>query len=142
MVIETLRVPPRAIFAAVVLDAREHPPSKDRQDWPTLGDLTQKIIELKRKHNLDTSDISIRADKGGWISDDLSSFVNRFVLFGLASPNPVRLLPPAVERCKGVIAKVWQEQPKDIDRLVSLLDLGSLFTESTTAPSAATGSRA
>jgi len=131
---EALRVPPKAVFAAVVLNAAEHPQSQSRKDWPTLGDLTQKIIELKREHNLDTSDISIRADKGGWISDDLSSFVNRFVLFGLARPNPVELSPLAVERCKGVISKVREERPKEIDRLVRLLDLGSIFTASVAGP--------
>jgi hypothetical protein len=130
---EALRIPPRAVFAAVVLNAREHPPSKRREDWPTLGDLTQKIIDLKREHNLDTSYISIRADKGGWISDDLSSFVNRFVLFGLASQNPVNLYPAAVEKCIGVLNKVREAQPEDVDRLVTLLDLRSLFNRSATA---------
>ncbi len=135
-----LRVPPKAVFAAVVLNAREHPPSQSRKDWPTLGDLTQKIIELKREHNLDTSYISIRADKGGWISDDLSSFVNRFVLFGLASQNPVTLYPAAVERCKGVINKVRETRPDDVDRLIEFLGLGSIFPAPVTEPRAKVGS--
>lgn len=137
---EALRVPPKAVFAAVVLNAREHPLSHGREDWPTLGDLTQKIIELKREHNLDTSYISIRADKGGWISDDLSSFVNRFVLFGLASQNPVILYPEAVERCKGVINKVRETRPDDIDRLIESLGLRSIFRAPVGEPQANVGS--
>jgi hypothetical protein len=139
---EALRVPPRAVFAAVVLSAREHPTSGGRQDWPTLRDLTQKIIELKREHNLDTSNISIRADKGGWVSDDLSSFVNRFVLFGLASPNPVKLSTAAVERCVGVLNRVRETRPKDVDRLVSLLNLQPLLAKLATPTPAAAGSSA
>jgi hypothetical protein len=133
---EMLRVPPRAVFAAVVLSAKKHPISPCRQGWPTLGDLTQKIIDLKRQYHLDTTDISIRADKGGWISDDLSSFVNRFVLFGLASQNPVDLSQEAVERCVEIIRKDMKDQAMDVDRLVKALNLNAFIDESSAAPKA------
>lgn len=137
---KALKIPARSVFAAIVLNAQQHPPSQLRADWPTLGDLTQRIIELKRKHQLDTSGISIRADKGGWISDDLSSFVNRFVLFGLASQSPVRLTPMAVQRCVKIVQKDRENQQDEIDRLINLLGLAPLFTEQSSHPGVATGS--
>jgi len=77
---QKLHVPPRSVFAAILLNAMDSPKS----DWPTIVDLSNKILELKNNIHLDISSIPIRADKNGWISDDFSSFVNRFVLFGLA----------------------------------------------------------
>lgn len=130
---QKLSLPRRAVFAAILLQSAERLRAGDQGE--TIVDLTKKIVELKKNYYLDTSDISIRADRGGWVSDDLSSFVNRFVLFGLASQNPVRLLPQAVDRCREMIRKELKLRPAEVERLLQVLHLGSLFAEPTAARS-------
>ncbi len=106
MVQNALRVPPRSVFAGILLWSREESKRKQRagdKAWPTIVDLSNEIVELKKQLSLDTTEISIRADKGGWISDDLASFVNGFVLFGLATPRPIVLSEKAVGMCREVL---------------------------------------
>ncbi len=133
----TLRVPPRSVFAAVLLQAMRDPLAQGG-NWPSLVDLTKKIVDLKKTHRLDTSDISIRADRDGWISDDLSSFVNRFVLFGLASQNPVKLSPEALERCTQVVLKDRERRPGEVDKLLELLHLTTIVPRASSAGQAGT----
>src|SRR5713226_3708667 len=99
---QKLHVPARSVFAAILLNAMDSA-TKDERDWPTIVDLSNKILELKKKIHLDISNIPIRADRDGWISDDFSSFVNRFVLFGLAEKSPIRLNDEARKLCKNIL---------------------------------------
>jgi hypothetical protein len=116
---QKLRVPPRSVFAAILLNAMDSPKS----DWPTIVDLSNKILELKNKSHLDISDIPIRADRGGWISDDFSSFVNRFVLFGLAKKSPIRLNDEARKLCKDILMEDSAKYTEQVDKLVRAVGL-------------------
>ncbi len=119
---QTLRVPARSVFAAILLNAMDAPPS-GRAEWPTIVDLSNKILELKKDFQLDVSNIPIRADRGGWISDDFSSFVNRFVLFGLAEKSPVRLSGEARRLCEGILAEDSSKYADQVNALVRALRL-------------------
>jgi hypothetical protein len=118
-----LIVPARSVFAAVLLKGTEAGNREVAGGGPTLVDLTEMIVHLKENYGLDTSRISIRADRGGWTSDDLSSFVNGFVLFGLASQNPIRLAPQAREECQEVLKQEAKNHPEEIGRLAGALRL-------------------
>jgi hypothetical protein len=118
---EKLVVPSRSVFAAVLLRGTEEGRRDVRSGGPTVVDLTRMIVGLKTDHDLDTSDISIRADKGGWTSDDLSSFLNGFVLFGLATQNPVTLAADARLMCEDVLKGDGEEYPEAISRLIEAL---------------------
>ena len=123
----TLTVPPRSVFAGVLLWSANKAAGKGEPGWPTVVDLTNKIVELKRNRDvrLDTRDISIRADLNGWISDDLSSFVERLVLFGLANEDPINLSTDALVLCKKILVEDAQENQYrgGIERLSSALSL-------------------
>jgi len=116
-------VPARSVFAAILLNAMDSPPA-DQGGWPTIVDLSNKILELKKNLRLDISNIPIRADRNGWISDDFSSFVNRFVLFGLAERDPVRLSDPARKLCEEILAEDSEKHAEQVDTLVRALGLG------------------
>ena len=116
---QKLRVPPRSVFAAILLNAMDSPKS----DWPTIVDLSNKILELKNTIYLDISNIPIRADKNGWISDDFSSFVNRFVLFGLAQKSPIRLSDEARKLCKDILVEDSGKYAEQVDALVHAVGL-------------------
>jgi hypothetical protein len=120
---EKLVVPRRSVFAAILLKAMEQPPPNHPEDWPTVVHLSKEIVELKKNFRLDTSHISMRADRGGWISDDLSTFVNRFVLFGLATRNPVELSERALDLCRQALREDHQAHPKEVDRLIQAVGL-------------------
>lgn len=123
---QKLTVPPRSVFAAVLLRATETPRPDKGPNWPSLVDLTNMIVDLKRRHHLDTSEISIRADKGGWISDDLSSFVDGFVLFGLATQKPIALAPEARRECEEILSEDSQRDPEAIMQLLRVVGLPSV----------------
>jgi len=116
---QKLHVPPRSVFAAILLNAMDSPKS----DWPTIVDLSNQILELKNNIHLDISSIPIRADKNGWISDDFSSFVNRFVLFGLAEKSPIRLNNEARKLCKDILMEDSGKYRKQVDVLVRAVGL-------------------
>jgi len=118
-----LHVPPRSVFAAILLNAM-HSPNWNQSDWPTIVDLSNKILELKRDLRLDISNIPIRADRDGWISDDFSSFVNRFVLFGLAQKSPIRLSDEARKLCEKILEEDAEKHSEQVDILVHALGLG------------------
>jgi len=128
-----LKVSPRSVFAAVLLKGTEGEGGGVVGSSPTVVDLTKMIVHLKENYGLDTSRISMRADKGGWTSDDLSSFVNGFVLFGLASQNPIRLAAQAREECEEVLKREATKHPDEIRRLTEALSL-RLQPSSSTAP--------
>jgi len=117
-----LHVPPRSVFAAILLNAMDSP-TRDQSDWPTIVHLSNKILELKRDLRLDISNIPIRADRNGWISDDFSSFVNRFVLFGLAENEPVRLSNQARQVCEKILAEDSEKHAEQVGTLVHALGL-------------------
>jgi len=122
---QKLRVPARSVFAAILLNAMDSS-AKTQTDWPTIVDLSNQILELKKNFHLDVSNIPIRADRGGWISDDFSSFVNRFVLFGLANKSPIRLSVKARALCENILAEdsgKYAEQVDALKRAVSSLNL-------------------
>jgi hypothetical protein len=114
---QKLTIPSRSVFAAVLLEAMQN------RRTSSVVDLTNKIVDLKRNHHLDTSNISIRADRDGWISDDLSAFVNRFVLFGLGSKSPVALSDQAMELCRKILSDDWRKRPAEVQQLVHTLGL-------------------
>jgi hypothetical protein len=116
---QKLHVPARSVFAAILLNAMDSP----KGDWPTIVDLSNKILELKSTIHLDISNIPIRADKNGWISDDFSSFVNRFVLFGLAQKSPIRLHDEARKLCKDILAEDSGKYAEQVDALVRAVGL-------------------
>ena len=119
-----LHAPARSVFAAILLNAM-HSPNWNQSDWPTIVDLSNKILELKRDIRLDISNIPIRADRNGWISDDFSSFVNRFVLFGLAERDPVvRLSDQARKLCENILAEDLERHAEQVGTLVHKLGLG------------------
>src|SRR5258708_24512447 len=121
---QKLRVPARSVFAAILLNAMD-PSAQTQSDWPTIVDLSNQILALKKNYRLDVSNIPIRADRGGWISDDFSSFVNRFVLFGLAKKSPIRLSCEARALCKKILAEdsgKYAEQVEALERAVSRLN--------------------
>ncbi len=120
---QRLIVPSRSVFAAVLLQATETPRPDKGPNWPSLVDLTNIIVDLKRRHHLDTSEISIRADKGGWISDDLSSFVDGFVLFGLATQKPITLAPDARRECEEILSEDSRSYPEGINQLLRAVGL-------------------
>jgi hypothetical protein len=124
---QKLVVPPRSVFAAVLLNAMQKPLVRERPDWPTIVDLTNEMVRLRREFGLDTTRISVRADKGGWISDDFSSFVNGMVLFGLATENPVRLEPEATELCEDVLRKDYSTHGAGVGELCRHLGLSAVF---------------
>src|SRR6266702_1857423 len=117
-----LHAPARSVFAAILLNAM-HSPNWNQSDWPTIVDLSNKILELKKDIRLDISNIPIRADRNGWISDDFSSFVNRFVLFGLAEKNPVRLSDQARKLCEKILAEDLEKHAAQVETLVRALGL-------------------
>lgn len=119
-----LHVPARSVFAAILLNAMDSP-ARNQGDWPTIVDLSNKILELKKDFHLDISNIPIRADRGGWISDDFSSFVNRFVLFGLAEKDPVRLSDKARKLCEGILVEDSERHAEPVGALVRALGLRS-----------------
>jgi hypothetical protein len=119
---QKLHVPARSVFAAILLNAMDSP-AKDNRDWPTIVDLSNKILELKKDFHLDISNIPIRADRDGWISDDFSSFVNRFVLFGLAQTSPIRLSEEARKLCKDILMEDSGKYPDQIAALVRAVGL-------------------
>ena len=128
----TLAVPARSVFAGVLLWSLKESLKKKREStWPTIVDLSNEIVVLKKKANLDTSGISIRSDKGGWISDDLASFVNGFVLFGLATPRPIILSDEAVGLCREVLESDSRNNPNSIQAFCD--KLGIEFSPGTTA---------
>jgi hypothetical protein len=126
---QKLIVPPRSVFAAVLLEATESPRPDKGPDWPTIVDLTNRVVELKKRHHLDTSDISIRADRGGWTSDDLWSFVNGFVLFGLATQRPITLAPEARRLCEKILLEDGRKYPQEIDELKRAVRLRSVGSQ-------------
>jgi hypothetical protein len=117
-----LHVPARSVFAAILLNAMDSP-ATGQSSWPTIVDLSNKILELKKNLRLDTSNIPIRADRNGWISDDFSSFVNRFVLFGLAERDPVRLSDQARKLCEKILAEDSERHAKQVGTLAQALGL-------------------
>ncbi|SRR6266568_53453 len=120
---QKLHVPPRSVFAAILLNAMDSP-AKDQGDWPTIVDLSNKILELKKNVQLDISNIPIRADRDGWISDDFSSFVNRFVLFGLAAKSPrIRLNDEARKLCRNILMEDSGKYADQVDALVRAVGL-------------------
>jgi hypothetical protein len=119
---QKLHVPPRSVFAAILLNAMDSPDGT-RTDWPTIVDLSNQILELKKNFHLDISNIPIRADRDGWISDDFSSFVNRFVLFGLARKSPIRLFPEAKKLCKNILNEDSGKYTDQVAALVSAVGL-------------------
>jgi hypothetical protein len=119
---QKLHVPARSVFAAILLNAMDSP-AKVNRDWPTIVDLSNKILELKKDFHLDISNIPIRADRDGWISDDFSSFVNRFVLFGLAQRSPIRLSEEARKLCKDILMEDSGKYPDQVDALVRAVGL-------------------
>jgi hypothetical protein len=118
---QTLRVPARSVFAAILLDAMNS--SRDRPEGPTVVDLSNKILELKNNAHLDVSNIPIRADRDGWISDDFSSFINRFVLFGIAKNNPVCLTDRGRKLCEEILLEDSTKYPTPIDTLIRAIGL-------------------
>jgi hypothetical protein len=116
---QKLTVPPRSVFAALVLWA--HRASSLQGDAATK--LTNKLVELEDTANLDTGEISIRADRDGWISDDLASFLDRLVLFGLAREDPLTLLPKGLELCNEILAKDSGSYSSQIGRVKDALGL-------------------
>jgi len=118
-----LMLPPRSVFAGVLLWAMGYPSGTKPLESPTIGDLSEKIVELKENLSLDTTDISIRADKGGWISDDLSSFVNRFVLFGLATKSPFDISLEAQRDCEEILLEDHERDPRAVEQLAENLGL-------------------
>jgi hypothetical protein len=119
---QKLHVPARSVFAAILLNAMQSP-NWNQSDWPTIVDLSNKILELKKNFHLDVSSIPIRADRDGWISDDFSSFVNRFVLFGLAQKSPIRLNDEARKLCEKILAEDAEKHSEQVDTLVHALGL-------------------
>lgn len=114
---QKLRVPARSVFAAILLNAMDSP-ARAQSDWPSIVDLSNQILELKRQFRLDVSNIPIRADRGGWISDDFSSFVNRFVLFGLAKRSPISLSNDARKLCEKILEEDAGKYKEEVDELV------------------------
>jgi hypothetical protein len=119
---QKLHVPARSVFAAILLNAMDSP-RRDRGDWPTIVDLSNKILELKKNFHLDVSNIPIRADRNGWISDDFSSFVNRFVLFGLAERSPIRLGDEARKLCMNILMEDSGKYTEQVEALVRAVGL-------------------
>jgi hypothetical protein len=117
-----LHVPARSVFAAILLSVVGSP-TEGQSDWPTIVDLSNKILDLRKNIDLDTSHISIRADRNGWISDDFSSFVDRFVLFGLAESDPVRLSDQARRLCEKILAEDLKKHAEQVGTLVHALRL-------------------
>lgn len=106
---QRLSLPPRSVFATLVLAAD----GRSR----TVNDLSNQIVELRNTLPLDTSDISIRADRGGWISDDLASFVYRLVLFGYATDDPLELSDEGRELCRKMLDEELSKYPDEITKL-------------------------
>lgn len=112
---QKLSVPARSVFASIVLAA-------DGQSR-TVNDMSNQIVELRRTLPLDTSDISIRADRGGWISDDLASFVYRLVLFGFATDDPLELSDEGRSLCNEILKEESSTHPSEIKRLTAALNV-------------------
>ena len=53
-----LHAPARSVFAAILLNAM-HSPNWNQSDWPTIVDLSNKILELKKDIRLDISNLSL-----------------------------------------------------------------------------------
>jgi len=124
---DKISVPTRSILAAIVLWAVEEVSEKTSGSGiiiPNEVALSSMIVVLKRQHGLDTQDVSIRADigeharelsekigvpLGGWISDDLCSFLGHFELFGLAfrerESGKFEVHPKAIELCNEILEK-------------------------------------
>ncbi len=126
---EKLTVPKRSICAAVVLwfvknqdsiKFRESCPESDREIYA----MTDKVIELKGKIDLDTKDFSIDWGIGGYTSDDIESFIGHFILFGLATEEPLDLSEPALDLCREILHDDHKAQPAELEKLVQALELG------------------
>jgi hypothetical protein len=85
--------------------------------------MSNQIVELRKSLPLDTSDISIRADRGGWISDDLASFVYRLVLFGFATDDPLELSDEGRSLCNDILKEEVSKRPTEIRRLAAALNV-------------------
>jgi hypothetical protein len=85
--------------------------------------MSNQIVELRKSLPLDTSDISIRADRRGWISDDLASFVYRLVLFGFATDDPLELSDEGRSLCTEILVEESSKYPSEIKRLAAAVNL-------------------
>ena len=112
---QKLSVPPRSVFASLVLAADGHS--------LTVNEMSNQIVELRKTLPLDTSDISIRADRGGWISDDLASFVYRLVLFGFATDDPLELSDEGRDLCIEILKEESSKCPGEIKELLAAVKL-------------------
>jgi len=107
---EKFYVPTRSVCAAVVLWFAKNQKKIDFRGGSTMNVMVDKIIELKHKHGLDTTHVSIRDDIGGrWKSDDLVGFP------GVGTGSPTE---EALNDCREIIREDHKECPDGIEKLV------------------------
>jgi hypothetical protein len=132
---EKLKIPARSVFAGLLLWADSSSSALGRTEADPAVELTNKLVRLEEEVDLDTSEISIRADRGGWISDDLASFVDRLLLFGLVRERPrLVLLPRGRDLCNDILMKDSGNYSTAIDKLKLVLGLAEQHSGPKTAP--------
>jgi hypothetical protein len=115
---------PETVMAMAVLNAR----------GSGLGlqveDVSRLFVDLEERSGTKIREIALRSVPGGFYSEDVESFVGRFLAAGYAKArSPIKFEEPGLRVCRQMIKKALEKNPEgvkgvaralnyDLDRLI------------------------
>jgi len=107
---------PDTVMAMAVLDAS----SSDR--GLQIEDISRLFVDLEEA-GVSIRDVALRSVPDGFYSEDVESFVGRFLAAGYAKArSPIKFEPAGLKVCRDMVHKAFKRNPEEVRRVASALN--------------------
>ena len=105
------RLYPETVMAMAVLDANA------KGQGVQIEDISKLFVDLEGKP-VRLRDVALRSVPGGFYSEDVESFVGRFLAAGYAkSRSPIKFYGSGLMLCRKMVRKALSENPEEVKKV-------------------------
>jgi hypothetical protein len=107
---------PETVMAMAVLDASE------KHRGLQVEDISSLFVGLESKSGVRVREVALRSVPDGYYSEDVESFVGRFLAAGYAKArSPIKFEEPGLRVCREIIRKALGKNPEGVRSLATAL---------------------
>jgi hypothetical protein len=108
---------PETVMAMAVLDASA------RNMGLQVEDISKLFVDLEAKSGAEVREIALRSVPDGYYSEDVESFVGRFLAAGYAKArSPIKFEGPGLNVCRAMVSKAFETSPEAVRRVAKALN--------------------
>jgi hypothetical protein len=107
---------PQTVMAMAVLDASV------RKVGLQVEDISELFVDLEEKSGTKVLDVALRAVPNGFYSEDVESFVGRFLASGYATArSPIVFDESGLKVCREMVQKALRKHPDEVKKVAATL---------------------